>query len=543
MEAAAKAIKAAKAAAADPVQATAVLSNQVVARRQALGEELKAWAGDLIAGVTLENPQQVEDFAMEVAQRLGIAQQVMGRTSAASVGKQLQMQDVKVTPAPDIPLDIRGDSARLTKKGLLVIDRQAVSVHYDIGDARRMTPSDMTTAEVLKRPAAVARWARSQGEPEDVARERGIVRLDQLIDDNLMLAERLGGQQVLVQAVELDIKRGIEPRVIGYRRVIHSEFSYGGTCGLCITASNQIYHYAELLPIHSNCHCTISPIAKGNDPGAALNNLDLSTLYEDAGGTSAAHLKRTRYKTNKHGELGAVLVPGKPYKARGENQSAPQVRVTPVGKQSPAELARQLLPGFEKSLTDLRASGLPDSDRRMRYHLTQIAKHKAALADEAAKREQAGAGGKMPPVKPPTGGQAVQGDDEPRRGSVDRTQVPRGLKQHEIDGAERLADRGHGVVFLPPSGNGTTADMTIDGETWELKSPHGSSPDSIPRNLRKATSQSKRVVLDMTDSPIPFDEIKSLVERYGPRYHLRSVRVIRGGAQGMDWRWDDDAEH
>ncbi len=40
MEAAAKAIKAAKAAAADPVQATAVLSHQVVARRQALGEEL-----------------------------------------------------------------------------------------------------------------------------------------------------------------------------------------------------------------------------------------------------------------------------------------------------------------------------------------------------------------------------------------------------------------------------------------------------------------------------------------------------------------------
>lgn len=451
MEAAAKAIKAAKAAAADPVQATAVLSNQVVARRQALGEELKAWAGDLMAGVTLDNPQQVEDFAMEVAERLGIAQQVMGRTSAASVGKQLQMQDVKVTPAPDIPLDIRGDSARLTKKGLLVIDRQAVSVHYDIGDARRMTPSDMTTAEVLKRPAAVARWARSQGEPEDVARERGIVRLDQVIDDNLMLAERLGGQQVLAQAVELDIKRGIEPRAVGYRRVIHSEFSYGGTCGLCITASNQIYHYAELLPIHSNCHCTISPITKGNDPGAALNNLDLSTLYEDAGGTSAAHLKRTRYKTNKHGELGAVLVPGKPYKARGGNQSAPQVRVTPVGKQSPAELARQLLPGLEKSLADLRASGLPDSDRRVRYHLTQIAKHKAALAGDGIPSAGSGDDGGKPPRPPVVVGQAPFGEDvpPPKVGKAEMNHVMDGEPNNPRQGGHRFGTGRPGKTEFP----------------------------------------------------------------------------------------------
>lgn len=383
MDAASTAIKAAKAAAADPVHVTATLSNQVAGRRQALGEELKAWAGDLMAGVTLENAQQVEDFAMEVAERLGIAQQVLGRASAASMGRQLEMQGVKVTPKPDIPLDIRGDSVRVTKTGQLVVDRQAVSVHYDIGDARRMTPADMTTVQVLKRPAAVARWVQSQGESEAVARERGIMRLDQVIDDNLMLAERLGGQQVLSKAVDIDIKKGVEPRVVGFRRVIHPEFSYGGTCGLCITAAQQVYHYAQLLPIHGNCHCTIAPITKGSDPGADLNNLDLSTLYKDAGGTSAAHLKRTRYQVNEHGELGAVLVPGKPYTPR-DGSHAEQLRVTPVEQQSPADLARQLLPGFEKSLTNLRAQGLSDSDQRVQYHLTQIAKHRVALASEHA---------------------------------------------------------------------------------------------------------------------------------------------------------------
>lgn len=380
MAAAAKAIKAAKAAAADPVQMTAVLSNEVAARRQSLGEQLKDWAGGLMSDVVLDNPQQVEDFAMEVAERLGIAQRVVGRSSAASVGKQLQMQDVKVTPAPDIPLDIRGDSARVTKAGRLVIDRQGVSIHYDIGDVRRMSPSGMTTESVLKRPAAVARWELSQGAPEDVARERGLVRLNQVIDDNLMLAERLGAQQTLAKAVDMDIKKGVEPRVIGFRRVIHPEFSYGGTCGLCITASKQIYHYAQLLPIHNNCHCTIAPVTKENDPGADLNNMDLSTLYKHAGGTSPAHLKRTRYKVDEHGELGPVLVPGKPYKPRGGSVSQPTV--TPVSQQSAAELARQLLPGFEKSLSDLRAQGIPDSDRRVQYHLAQIAKHRAALAAE-----------------------------------------------------------------------------------------------------------------------------------------------------------------
>lgn len=96
--------------------------------------------------------------------------------------------------------------------------------------------------------------------------------------------------------------------VTTYRRVIRPELSESGSCGLCIAASNQIYYVGTLLPIHPpHCKCITLPIVDGNDPGRDLNEDDLKRLYDDAGGTSARALKRTRYKVNEHGELGPVI--------------------------------------------------------------------------------------------------------------------------------------------------------------------------------------------------------------------------------------------
>lgn len=60
-----------------------------------------------------------------------------------------------------------------------------------------------------------------------------------------------------------------------------------------------------------------------------------------------------------------------------------------------------------------------------------------AAADIVRAQEQRH--GAKPPGKPPTGGQAVQGGEEPRRGQVDRSQVKHILK-HELDTANLLAD-------------------------------------------------------------------------------------------------------
>jgi hypothetical protein len=101
--------------------------------------------------------------------------------------------------------------------------------------------------------------------------------------------------------------------VTGYRRVIHPELTKGGSCGLCVAASDQVYHKKDLLPVHGRCKCTVTPIfgetLGPGDPGAAINSEDLAKMYEAAGGsTSGFALKETRYRVVDHGELGPQLV-------------------------------------------------------------------------------------------------------------------------------------------------------------------------------------------------------------------------------------------
>jgi hypothetical protein len=101
-----------------------------------------------------------------------------------------------------------------------------------------------------------------------------------------------------------------QPKITGYRRVIHPELSVGGTCGLCVAASDRLYKPQDLMPIHDRCHCLPMPVYDFDDPGSLLNEGDLTRLYEDAGGKSyGGDLKRTRYKIVQHGELGPTLVP------------------------------------------------------------------------------------------------------------------------------------------------------------------------------------------------------------------------------------------
>jgi len=97
------------------------------------------------------------------------------------------------------------------------------------------------------------------------------------------------------------------PDISGYRRVIHPELSKGGTCGLCIAASDRLYGKHELLPLHDHCECTTLPVIAGQDPGSALNRADLTAAYRLAGGTGRQKLKAVRFRIDQHGELGPVL--------------------------------------------------------------------------------------------------------------------------------------------------------------------------------------------------------------------------------------------
>lgn len=157
----------------------------------------------------------------------------------------------------------------------------------------------MPTRDVVLRPAATVRFLQSEGAPAAAANEGGRARLQTLGETQLQLAQREASRQVYERV----------DAVRAYRRVIRPELSKGGSCGLCIAASDRIYSRGELLPIHDLCKCITLPIVGAQDPGFRINELDLRRLYKAAGGsTSAANLKRTRYRIEQHGELGPVLV-------------------------------------------------------------------------------------------------------------------------------------------------------------------------------------------------------------------------------------------
>ncbi len=151
--------------------------------------------------------------------------------------------------------------------------------------------------EVYGRAADTYRYEVSQGKSESEALKSAVKRAEVLAETDVQLAQRDQSQRFMTSK-----------KVNGYRRIIHPELSKGGTCGLCIAASDRIYVASDLMPIHARCGCTTAPILGAQDPGHELNRSDLNALYEQAGGsTSAADLKKVRYTVHDNGEIGPVL--------------------------------------------------------------------------------------------------------------------------------------------------------------------------------------------------------------------------------------------
>lgn len=152
-------------------------------------------------------------------------------------------------------------------------------------------------AEVFGRVAAEYRRQVAKGATDTTARNAAVKRVRVIVSDDLALAGREANRQVLTNT------RG----VTGYRRVVRPELSAGGTCGLCIVASDRTYSRGDLMPIHAHCKCEVLPIIGQQDPGKSLNSDELAALYKSAGGNTMQKLKRTRYRVDQHGELGPVL--------------------------------------------------------------------------------------------------------------------------------------------------------------------------------------------------------------------------------------------
>jgi hypothetical protein len=305
-----------------PVPVLLRSAEQIIGARDQAAAWAKTMIGRLWAPVNPYSDEAVADFARQAAQVMKTAQDSAGR--AAAVAQSIQLRSVGInagTPDPSLPLNVRAPGATIAD-GAVTLHRRPVTVDYSNADTAHITPEDMTTETVFTRPAETFRYLRSINDPD--AANQSQLRIATLVDDNLMLAQRIAQQEVLAHAVNLD-KKG--PKIIGYRRVIHPELSRTGTCGMCIAAATRLYHIEQLMPIHDRCKCTVAAVTAEHDPADTANTVDLQQLYEHAGGNTVAHLKRTKYQIDEHGELGPVLIPksaykpqtktGKPYQSPG----------------------------------------------------------------------------------------------------------------------------------------------------------------------------------------------------------------------------------
>lgn len=163
----------------------------------------------------------------------------------------------------------------------------------DVDNLRGVDPTD-----VYRRFAEQYRYYRSQGQAEPDVMKKVLDRAGVVAGTDIGLAGRRQDQAFFEAN-----------KITGYRRVIHPELAKHGTCGLCIAASTRIYHKDRLMPIHDRCNCGVMPIIGDFDVADHMNTVDLRDLYTEAGSTSAADLKRTRYTIFDHGELGPTLVP------------------------------------------------------------------------------------------------------------------------------------------------------------------------------------------------------------------------------------------
>lgn len=174
----------------------------------------------------------------------------------------------------------------------------------DVENLRGVDP-----AEVYRRPFVQTWTALSKGVSFDAAVAVGADRLLRLVDDDLSLAHRRAPLRLV----------GDDDRISGYRRVIRPELAAGGTCGLCIAASDRVYSRSSLLPIHTRCGCEVMPIVRGrrgvSDPARDLNGAD----YASIPATRRADLSRYRYSIHEHGELGPQL------RREGDNFDGPAV--------------------------------------------------------------------------------------------------------------------------------------------------------------------------------------------------------------------------
>jgi hypothetical protein len=252
----------------------------------------------------------VQAFTVAALPLMVSAQTTVARAAGAAQHALLTAMGVRVRAAPTDPVNVRRYG--IGEDGKLELRPARTTVAYRGGEERTVDlEAEATTQAVFNRPARTYRYLKSTGAADEAAKKAARNRINALVDDNLLLAQRLAETEIIAKTARTD------DRLVGHRRVIRPEISRSGTCGLCIKAADKVYGVTQMRPVHKNCKCGGSPVTRDHDPADEMNQADLKQLYKDAGSTAAEALKQTTYSIGDHGELGAVFVPEKLFRPGG----------------------------------------------------------------------------------------------------------------------------------------------------------------------------------------------------------------------------------
>lgn len=511
----AQALAAARAAAASrnssdlAVAVASRTSEGVISTRERAAEWGKGILRALLGQVDPYDGDQVSEFTTTGAGHLATAQKATATAAAAGQIQLLSSMGVRVSVRPTNPVDVRASGATFVD-GHVELAHHDTKVRYRGQEPVDLDAAAMTTVEVLNRPVRTIRYLESQGATRERALAGGYKRLDALVEGNVMLAQRIAESEVINAAANL-----AGSPVVGMRRIIHPEMSRTGTCGLCIAASDRLYTVRELLPIHAGCWCTSAAVTEEFDPADELNAVDLRRLYRDAGGTSAAHLKRTRYKVDEHGELGPTLIPVRKYKPRSKTSEKQAGGTAVMDEESKVEVARRQLPLFEANLAKLREQGLDEDSSQVKYHKEQIAKYQERLAADSGPPRQG------PPNRSAASGPTTQTKANTPPGPP-RTPNNGGVAGGEDDDNDPLGR----YAYASPASEQRSLNRLTQQERVAI--------ESFATNNYERVNAALRQLREMTpDIQHEVDVIRAGLRKYPLDHDVRVTREVSGAVYGI----------
>lgn len=142
---------------------------------------------------------------------------------------------------------------------------------------------------------------------------------------------------------------------------------------------------------------------------------------------------------------------------------------------------------------------------------------------------------------PTRGGETSRGPDISeialaRVSKVGCVRIPAGVRvlPHELATAHRLSRVGIDVAFneIVHGDHVKNIDITINGDLWEIKSPQGSSKNTIAHQWARAKAQgSERLILDMARTSLDDDAVLAELRRRlaGSTQVISVLHVARDG--------------